>query len=83
MEPEFLWDFLGTIGLGSPLARASVGAALGAIPIFLHLPLSYTEVEEGFYIPRKWSLLSSDPTATAFPWFIFPILGAFFFGLVL
>jgi len=73
-----------SIGLGSPVARAAVGAAFGGIPILLHFPISYKQVSEGVYLPRSWSLTNpSDENSTAFPWFIFPILGAVFFSLFL
>jgi hypothetical protein len=75
---------LAGIGLGSPLARGTVGAVLFSLPIILHSSICYTEVRDGVYIPRPWSLLApNDENATAFPWYIFPILGARIFGLVL
>lgn len=76
-------QLMASIGLGSPLARSAIGAAIFSVPIFLHAKISYDEVSENVFVPRPWSLLSKDENSTAFPWFIFPILGACIFGLFL
>lgn len=75
-----LENLLASIGLGSPLARGVVFAALFALPVMgLKLPVSYARTEEGFYIPKKWSLLAGgdvDPSfKTTLPWFIWPVIG--------
>lgn len=77
-------NLLSTLYLGEPAARGTLGAVLFSIPILFHWPISYTQVSDGIYMPRAWSLLSpEDESATAFPWYIFPILGALLFGLFL
>ena len=75
---------LASFGLGSPLARGTIGAVLFSAPIVLHSSICYTHVGDGVYVPRNWSLLNpEDENATAFPWYIFPIMGASIFALFL
>lgn len=78
-------NILVSLGLGSPLARGTMGAALFSVPIFMHWGISYDQVEEGIYLPKKWSLFAGkeDTNTTGFPWFIWPILGYALFSLFL
>lgn len=86
-------SFLFHIGLGNPIARAAFGAVIFSAPIIMHFPISYYPVQIGadtgnenslFYMPRPWSVTDKGAeNGTLFPWFIWPILGALLFGLVL
>ncbi len=83
---ETFENFMVSIGMGSPLARGTVGAALFSIPIFMHWSISYQEVENGLFIPKKWSFFSSPDSkvpTTGFPWWIWPIFGYALFALFL
>lgn len=81
---EKAFEVLNMLGLGEPLTRACVGGLVGAFPLIWHPKICYTEVDEGIFIPRNFLLTSpDDPEGTLFPWWLIPILGALFFGLVL
>lgn len=79
--------YLSMVGLGNPWSRALFGAAIGFIPVVLKSGICYNEVSEGIYKPKQFSLLATseipDSEKTAFPWFIFPVLGALFLALFL
>ena len=81
---ESFFNLLGALGLGEPIPRACVGGLIGAFPLMWHPRICYTEVDEGIFIPRNWLVTTpDDPNGTLFPWWLIPILGALFFGLVL
>lgn len=85
---EHFWDFLDSIGLGNPLSRGIMFSALFALPIIVtKAKISYFETNDGFSLPKKWSLFASSDdsqdTLTMFPWFIWPIFGFIFGALVL
>ncbi len=76
------------VGLGQPIPRALVGAAIFSIPLFLKSDLSYKHLEGGITVPKSWSLFATPEQreldlATPFPWYVFPVLGALIFGLFL
>lgn len=77
----------GTLGLRTPASRAIVGALMGyAIQGMFQPGSAYTHDSEGkMERIRPWAFSKAgrnDPDATLMPWFMYPLIGSFTFGVL-